>query len=52
MCLPQTWAGSGSSNAVMEASEEAKTVSGDCTEKERVKGTGDEVSTKKGSWTG
>ena len=25
MCLPQTWAGSGSSNAVMEASEEAKT---------------------------
>ena len=39
-------------NAVMEASEEAKTVSGDCTEKERVKGTGNEVSTKKGSWTG
>ena len=28
MCLPQTWAGSGSSNAVMEASEEAKTASG------------------------
>ena len=52
MGLPQTWAGSGSSNAVMEASEEAKTASGDCTEKARKKGTCDEVSTKKGSWTG
>ena len=52
MCLPQTWAGSGSSNAVMEASEEAKTASGDCTEKEGTKGACDEVSTKTGSWTG